>query len=43
MMIAANIPYTVRFVLYRKVYTCATQLDWLVVIEADRVINTRGG
>ena len=41
MMIAANVPYAVRFVLYHEAYTCATQLDWLVVVEIDGVTKTR--
>ena len=41
MMIAANVPYAVQFALYRKAYTCATQLEWLVVVEINDVTKTR--
>ena len=35
MMISANISYEMRFVLFRKAYACATQLDWLVLKTLD--------
>eukprot|EP00957_Ditylum_brightwellii_P176303 13424614-Ditylum_brightwellii.AAC.1 len=41
MMIAAIIPYDMRYNLFCEAFTCATHLDWLVVIELDDVKATR--
>ena len=41
MMIAANVPYAMRFKLYREAYRCATLLDGLVVKEVDGEVKTR--
>ena len=41
MMISANISYEMRFVLFRKAYACAMQLDWLVLKTLDRVMKSR--
>eukprot|EP00957_Ditylum_brightwellii_P058434 4431242-Ditylum_brightwellii.AAC.1 len=43
MMIAANIPYDMRYNLFCEAFTCATQSDWLVVIDLDGVKATRIG
>ena len=41
MMIAANISYAMRFVLFKEAYACATLLDGLVVVEINGEIKTR--
>ena len=41
MMIAANISYEMRFVLFCEAYACATQLDWLVPKMLDGVTKSR--
>ena len=40
-MIAANISYEMRFVLFHKAYACATQLDSLVLKTLDGVTKPR--
>jgi hypothetical protein len=41
MMIAANVPYALRFKLYKEAYSCATLLDGLVLKTLGDVIQTR--
>eukprot|EP00957_Ditylum_brightwellii_P169980 12938244-Ditylum_brightwellii.AAC.1 len=41
MMIAANVPYEVKYKLFREAFTCAMQLDSLVIKELDGVKQTR--
>ena len=41
MMIAANIGYAMRFLLYKEAYMCATLLGGLVAVTSDRTIKTR--
>ena len=41
MMIAANISYEMRLVLFHEAYACATQLDWLVLKTLDGVTKSR--
>ena len=41
MMIAANIPYPLRFKLFKEAYACATLLDRLVLVTLDGETKTR--
>ena len=41
MMIAANIGYAMRFLLYKEAYMCATLLDGLVVVTLNGIAKTR--
>ena len=41
MMIAANIVLPMRYRMYREAYTCATMLDWLVMVTLDGVTKSR--
>eukprot|EP00957_Ditylum_brightwellii_P210159 15364624-Ditylum_brightwellii.AAC.1 len=41
MMIAANVTKEKRYKLFREAFSCATMLDWLVVIELHSKQATR--
>jgi hypothetical protein len=41
MMIGANLPPEVRYKLFREAFSCATMLDWLVVVHLDGETKTR--
>ena len=41
MMIAANVPERTKYKLFREAFTCATMLDWLMLITLDDVTKTR--
>ena len=41
MMIAANITYAMRFILFKEAYACATLLDGLVLVDLDGTVKTR--
>ena len=41
MMIAANISYTMQFILFKEAHACVTLLDGLIVVNIDGGVKTR--